>query len=64
MDELKQQLIDYIEEHSDGFEDMPWNVVPEYAVQTIYAYILHFLITTKPNNQKKGCGQRDEKEEG
>jgi hypothetical protein len=42
MDELKQQLIDYIEEHSDGFEDMPWNVVPEYAVQTIYAYILYY----------------------
>jgi hypothetical protein len=58
MDELKQQLIDYIEEHSDGFEDMPWNVVPEYAVQTIYAYILHYPIT-----KKKGCGQRDEKEE-
>jgi hypothetical protein len=61
MDELKQQLIDYIEEHSDGFEDMPWDVVPEYAVQTIYAYILHYLKTQ--NQKKKGCGQRDEKEE-
>jgi hypothetical protein len=53
MDELKQQLIDYIEEHSDGFEDMPWNVVPEYAVHTIYAYILYYHKTKKRDADKE-----------
>jgi hypothetical protein len=60
MDELKQQLIDYIEEHSDGFEDMPWWCLSmRYKRSTLIS-----CTTTKPNNQKKGCGQRDEKEEG
>jgi hypothetical protein len=35
MDELKQQLIDYIEEHSDGFEDMPWCLSMRYKRSTL-----------------------------
>jgi hypothetical protein len=49
MDELKQQLIDYIEEHSDGFEDMPWCLSMRYKRSTLIS-----CTTTKPNNQKKG----------
>jgi hypothetical protein len=50
MDELKQQLIDYIEEHSDGFEDMPWWCLSmRYKRSTLIS-----CTSTKPNNQKKG----------
>jgi hypothetical protein len=56
MDELKQQLIDYIEEHSDGFEDMPWCLSMRYKRSTLIS-----CTTTKPNNQKKRDADKEMK---
>jgi hypothetical protein len=37
---FRAEMIESIERHTDGFEDMPWDDVPLYALQTIYGLVL------------------------